>query len=155
MEYLWLKYVHILSSTFLFGTGVGSAFYLFRANRSKDVPSIYFATRNVVIADWLFTTPTAIIQPVTGIMMMRLTGLSFSDPWVIGGTALYALVGICWLPVVYFQIRMREMAKEAYENGTELAKSYWRLERIWFWLGVIAFPAMVLAFHFMVFKPGN
>ena len=153
MEYFTLKYIHILSSTFLFGTGVGSAFYMFRANLSKDVPSIYFATRNVVIADWLFTTPTAIIQPVTGIMMMRLTGLSFSDPWIFWGIALYFLVGICWLPVVYFQIKMRDMARVAYETKTDLTKSYWRLERWWFWLGVIAFPAMVLIFHFMVFKP--
>lgn len=153
MEYFWLKYIHIISSTFLFGTGVGSAFYMFRANMSRDPHSIYFAARNVVIADWLFTTPTIIIQPVTGVMMMYSAGYSLTDFWIIASFALYFLAGICWCPVVYLQIRMRNMAKEALEKGTELPLLYWRFERIWFWLGVIAFPAIVTVFHFMVFKP--
>ena len=153
MEYLWLKFIHILSSTFLFGTGVGSAFYMFRANLSRDVPSIYFATRNVVLADWLFTTPTVIIQPLTGIAMMYVMDYNLLDPWIIGSIALYFLAGICWVPVVWLQMRMRDIAKEAHEGGSELSALYWKYERWWFWLGVIAFPAMVIVFHLMVFKP--
>jgi len=153
MEYLWLKYIHIISSAFLFGTGVGSAFYMLRANLSRDPHSIYFAARNVVLADWLFTTPTIIIQPVTGVMMMYIAGYSLIDFWIIASFALYFLAGICWLPVVYLQIRMRNMAKEALERGTELPLLYWRFGRIWFWLGVIAFPSIVIVFHLMVFKP--
>jgi uncharacterized membrane protein len=79
MEYLLVKWVHIVSSTILFGTGIGSAFCLFMANRSKEVPSIYFATRTVVIADFLFTSPAAVVQLLTGLWLLRLTGYSLSD----------------------------------------------------------------------------
>ena len=152
MEYQWLKFIHILSSTVLFGTGVGSAFYMYRANLSKDVPSIYFAAKNVVLADWLFTTPTVIIQPLTGLLLMYIGGFDLYDPWIIGSFALYFLAGICWVPVVWLQMRMRDMAKEAHRSNTKLSDLYWKYERWWFWLGVIAFPAMVIVFHFMVFK---
>lgn len=74
---------------------------------------------------------------------------------VIGGVALYLLVGICWLPVVYLQIRMRDLAEEAFRKGTALSAAYWKLERLWFWLGVIAFPTRVVIFHLMVFKPNT
>ena len=153
MEYEWLKFIHILSSTILFGTGVGSAFYMYRANLSRDVPSIYFAAKNVVLADWLFTTPTVIIQPLTGLLLMYIGGFDLNDPWIIGSFALYFLAGICWVPVVWLQMRMRDMAKEAHRTHTKLSDLYWKYERWWFWLGVIAFPAMVIVFHFMVFKP--
>ena len=153
MEYLWLKYLHILSSTLLFGTGVGSAFYMYRANRSKDVSSIYFASRNVVLADWLFTTPTVIIQPLSGIAMMYLMDYDLYNTWIIASFALYFLAGICWVPVVWLQMRMRDMAKEANDGNSELSALYWKYERWWFWLGVIAFPAMVIVFNLMVFKP--
>jgi uncharacterized membrane protein len=82
MEYLLVKWVHIVSSTVLFGAGIGSAFCLFMANRSKEVPSIYFATRTVVIADFLFTSPAAVVQLLTGLWLLRLTCYSLSDSWV-------------------------------------------------------------------------
>jgi len=95
MEYLLVKWVHIVSSTILFGTGIGSAFCLFMANRSKEVPSIYFATRTVVIADFLFTSPAAVVQLLTGLWLLRLTGYSLSDSWVKWGLALYFFAGAC------------------------------------------------------------
>lgn len=152
MEYLWLKYIHILSSTFLFGTGVGSAFYMFRANVSKDVPSIYFAARNVVLADWLFTTPTVIIQPITGFWMMHPLGVCLTDAWILVSIIVYLIVGACWLPVVFLQMKMRDLAGEALKKGVLLPPVYWRYEKIWFWLGVIAFPLMLIIVHLMVFK---
>jgi len=152
MEYLWLKYIHILSSTFLFGTGVGSAFYMFRANLSKDLPSISFATRTVVLADWLFTTPTVIIQPLTGLWMMHLAGMRIMDTWILGSIVLYLLVGVCWVPVVFMQMKMRDMAGKALREGSPLPQAYWRYERRWFWLGVVAFPLTLAIFHLMVLK---
>src|SRR5438477_437362 len=100
MAYLLLKWIHIISSTILFGTGIGSAFYMFMANRSKDVASIYFTTRNVVIADFIFTTPAIIIQLLTGIGLMHVAGYTFADKWVLWGLWLYLFAGACWLPVV-------------------------------------------------------
>ncbi len=153
MEYLVLKWVHILSSTILFGTGIGSAFYMFMANRSKDIASIHFAVRHVVIADWLFTTPAIVLQLVTGIWLVIETGHEFSDTWIILAIALYIFAGICWLPVVWLQIQMRDMAKTAAETGGTLPARYWITDRWWIILGSLAFPAVMGIFYLMVFRP--
>ena len=135
MEYFLVKWVHIVSSTILFGTGIGSAFYLFMANRSKEVPSIYFATRTVVAADFLFTAPAAVVQLLTGLWLLRLTGYALSDSWVKWGLALYFFAGACWLPVVRMQIEMRDMARVAFETNTLLPARYWKRDRWWTVLG--------------------
>lgn len=153
MDYLFIKWVHIVSSTLLFGTGIGSAFYLFMANRSRDVAAIAFATRYVVIADWVFTTPSVIIQLLTGLYLVHRGGYSLTDSWVLWGLALYLFAGMCWLPVVWMQIRMRDMAQSALENGTQLPARYWRFDRWWIILGSLAFPAIVVVFYLMVIKP--
>ena len=153
MEYLLVKWVHIVSSTILFGTGIGSAFCLFMANRSKEVPSIYFATRTVVIADFLFTSPAAVVQLLTGLWLLRLTGYSLSDSWVKWGLALYFFAGACWLPVVWMQVEMRDMARAALETEKPLPERYWRTDRWWTVLGSLAFPAIVIVFYLMVAKP--
>ena len=152
MDYLLLKWIHIVSSTILFGTGIGSAFFMFMANRQKDVASIYFATRHVVIADWLFTTPSVAVQLATGIALVHIGGYEFSDFWIMWGLILYFFAGACWLPVVWMQIKMRDMAKNALETGAPLPERYWRMNRWWFILGSLAFPAIVVVFYLMVFK---
>lgn len=153
MTYLILKWIHIVSSTILFGTGIGSAFYMFMANRSKDVASIYFATRNVVIADFIFTTPAVIIQLLTGIGLVHAVGYSFSDKWVMWGLVLYLFAGACWIPVVWMQIKMRDMAKSALDNKTDLPLRYWQMDKWWVILGSLAFPAIMVVFWLMVAKP--
>lgn len=153
MDYIILKWIHIVSSTILFGTGVGSAFYLFMANREKNIASIYFATRHVVIADWLFTTPAIIVQLITGAILVHLGGHSYSDQWIMWGLILYFFAGACWLPVVWMQIRMRDMAKAALENKTDLPARYWKMDRWWIILGTLAFPAVMIVFYLMVAKP--
>lgn len=153
MEYLLLKWVHILSATILFGTGIGSAFYMFMANRSKDTASIYFAVRHVVIADWLFTTPAVILQLTTGTWLVFATGHSFTDLWVMWGLILYVFTGVCWVPVVWMQIRMRDMARDAMNTNAPLPARYWRFDKWWIILGSLAFPAVMLVFYLMVFRP--
>ena len=153
MEYLLLKWTHILSSTILFGTGIGSAFYMFMANRRKDIASIYFATCHVVIADWLFTSPAIVIQFITGLLLLRITGFTMLDGWVMWGLLLYCFVGACWLPVVWMQIKMRDLAKHALDSGQTLPTQYWQMEKWWIALGSVAFPTMVLIFYLMVVKP--
>ncbi len=123
MDYLLLKWIHILSSTILFGTGIGSAFFMFMANRCKNIASIHFAARHVVIADWVFTMPSVIVQLATGLCMAHLNGYPLSSIWLLWGLLLYFFAGACWLPVVWMQIRMRDMAKHALENNTELPRS--------------------------------
>jgi uncharacterized membrane protein len=153
MDYLTLKYIHIISSTILFGTGIGSAFYMFIANRRKEIAGIYFVVRHVVIADWLFTTPSVVVQLGTGILLVDMTGYSFSDTWVKLAIILYFFAGACWLPVVWMQIKMRDMAKYALENKAELPAEYWQMDKWWIILGSLAFPAVIAIFYLMVFKP--
>lgn len=153
MEYLILKWVHILSATILFGTGIGSAFYMFMANRSRDIDGICFAVRHVVLADWLFTTPAGIVQLASGVWLVRVAGHGFGDLWVLWALVLFGFSGLCWLPVVWMQIRMRDMAIKAQETGQPLPRRYWALERWWVILGTMAFPALVAVFYLMVFRP--
>lgn len=152
MSYSLVKTLHILSMVLLFGTGLGSAFYKWMADRSGNLAHIAVTNRHVVLADWWFTTPTVIFQPLSGWWMVSLLGLPLNTPWIAASLALYALAGACWLPVVWLQIRMRDLAGAALAGNRPLPPDYWRLARLWFWLGVPAFSAMVLVVALMVFK---
>lgn len=153
MDYVVVKWLHILSSTFLFGTGIGSAWYMLFANVSRDVRAIAVVSKYVVIADWLFTATTAVVQPATGYYMVRLAGYPMSSRWIMWSLMLYVLAGACWLPVVWLQMRLRDMAAEAARDGTPLPPLYWKYFRTWVALGVPAFIAFVFIFWFMVAKP--
>ena len=153
MEYLIIKWVHILSSTFLFGTGIGSAWYMLLTSLSRDVRAIAVVSRNVVIADWVFTATTTIIQPATGFYMIHLAGYPLHSTWIMWSIALYVLAGACWLPVVWIQMRLRDLAAEAARTNTDLPPQYWRLFKTWVALGVPAFIAFLAIFWLMVAKP--
>lgn len=152
MEYLVLKWVHILSSTILFGAGIGSAFHMFAATLRGHVGGIAGATRNVVVADWLLTTPSAIVQPVSGIWLVHLMGLPLATPWVAWSLGLYALAIACWLPVLWIQIRMRDLAVAAEAAGSGPTAAYQRLFLWWVRLGAAAFVLFLLIFWLMVTK---
>ena len=113
MTYTALKTLHILSMVLLFGTGLGSAFYKWMADRSGHVAHIAVTNRHVVLADWLFTTPTVLFQLLSGVWMLHLAGVPLDTLWVILSLGLYAVAGGCWLPVVWLQIRMQRIAEEA------------------------------------------
>jgi uncharacterized membrane protein len=153
MEYLTVKWVHIVSSTLLFGTGLGSAFYMFFTSRTRDPRVIAVVVKYVVIADWLFTAPTVIIQPLSGFYLMHLAGFPLTSPWILWSIVLFLVTGAAWLPVVWMQIRMRRIAEDAARAGTALPDTYARFLRAWVALGVVAFVAMVAIFYLMVAKP--
>lgn len=152
-EYVLVKWLHVLSSTVLFGTGLGSAFYMLTTNRSGDVRAIAIVSRRVVLADWLFTAPTAILQPLTGAWLVHLAGYPWTSAWILWSIALYALAGACWLPVVWLQIRMAAMAEDAAARGVQLPRIFWRYHAAWFALGWPAFLAFVVVFYLMVARP--
>jgi len=152
MDFLFLKWLHILSATLMFGTGLGTAFYMFVTNRSGNVQAIAVVSRWVVRADWWFTTPAVILQPLSGAAMIHLAGYSWDAPWILWSFGLYALAGTCWLPVVWLQIRMQRMAAQAAETNTPLPMTYWRYERIWTALGFPAFGALIVVYWLMVHK---
>ncbi len=147
--YLWIKLVHILSASVLFGTGMGTAFFMFRAHLSKNDEAIAVTTRNVVMADWVFTTPAVVIQLVTGLWLTEKLNISFSSTWFIAVIGLYILVGICWIPVVWIQIRIRDLIA-----GGANRDDYRKLMRMWTALGVPAFASILILFFLMVAKVG-
>lgn len=151
--YLLLKTIHILSATILFGTGLGTAFHMWRADRMGDLAVIAAATRQTVLADWMFTMPAVIVQPLTGFLLLFEAGYGLDEGWVVLSLVLYVVTGACWLPVVWLQIRMRDMAAEAQASSGALPPLYRRYMRIWFALGWPAFGAVTAIFFLMVFRP--
>jgi uncharacterized membrane protein len=153
MEYLVAKWLHVLSSTVLFGTGLGSAYYMFFASRTRDARVAAAVVRHVVRADWWFTTTTIVFQPLSGAWLIHVAGYPWTSRWIVWSVLLYLLAGACWLPVVWMQIRMRELATDADLRGAPLPPRYWRYLRWWVALGVVAFLALVAVFWLMVAKP--
>jgi uncharacterized membrane protein len=152
MTFLVLKWVHILSAVFLLGAGAGSAFYVWRANREGNLHAIRFVLRNVILADWLFTVPPIALLPVTGVWMMRLKGYTFSDLWIWLSLTLFVIAGLCWLPAAFLQYKMKALADSALDKE-RLPAAYWHYERLWSVLGLAAFPAVLIIFSLMIFKP--
>lgn len=153
MLYDILKTVHLLSAAVLFGTGLGTAWFMWRADLTGEPATIAATARNVVLADWLFTLPAIIVQPLSGLWLVQLIGYSLTDPWLVWSYGLYLLAGVCWLPVVWLQIRMRDLAAEAAANHTPLSARYRRYASLWFVLGWPAFIAVMLIVYLMVAKP--
>ena len=151
--YLPLKFLHILGAAVLFGTGLGIAFFMWMAHRSRDPAVVAATARTVVIADTVFTLTAVIVQPVTGYGLALALGLPLTEPWIAVSLALYVFVGCCWLPVVWVQMRMRDLAMEAARDEAPLPPQYHRLFRIWFWLGWPAFIGVIAIFVLMVWKP--
>jgi uncharacterized membrane protein len=151
--YLPLKFLHIISSTLLFGTGLGTAYYLWRADCTGDATLIAAVARNVVLADWLFTTPAVIAQPLTGLGMINLAGIPLNTPWVLASLALYVFIGGCWLPVVWIQHQVAKQAAASTQTGVSLPARHRRLMTWWYGLGWPAFLGVIGVFYLMVFKP--
>ena len=146
--YLLVKLLHVLSATILFGTGLGTAFFMLQAYRSGDRQSLLATTRIVVLADWLFTAPAVIVQLATGFWLVHRLGIPYGSIWFITVLTLFVLVGACWLPVVGIQIKVRERL----DAGAEIDACR-SLMRVWVALGVPAFVAVMVLFALMVFKP--
>jgi uncharacterized membrane protein len=154
MDYLTLKWLHILSSTVLFGAGIGSAFHLFMASLRGDPQHVAATARVVVVADWLLTTPTAILQPLTGVWLMHMLGQPITSKWLMWSSVLYALAIASWLPVLWLQIRMRDVATaSAAALEARLPRAYRVYFGWWTALGTVALFAFLAIFYLMVFKP--
>jgi len=150
---LLFKLIHILGAAVLFGTGLGIAFFMYMAHRTREPATIATTARVVVIADALFTASAVIVQPVTGAILAWLIGYSPWESWIVAALALYVFVGMCWLPVVGIQLRLRDLATEAVRAAAPLPAAYDRLFRIWFWLGWPAFLGVIAIFALMLWNP--
>lgn len=151
--YLIVKLVHILSGAVLFGTGMGIAFFMVWANRTRDAQTVSAVARIVVVADMIFTATAVVIQPLNGLWLIHIQGYSLVEPWLVAAYGLYALTGLFWLPVVWIQMRLAKLAMEAASLGMSLPREYDRLYRIWFVMGFPAFAAVIGIYWLMVAKP--
>lgn len=147
--YLWIKLVHILSATVLFGTGMGTAFFMLMAYLSRNEQAMKITTNTVVMADWVFTTPAVVIQLATGLWLTSKMNIAYDSSWFVAVISLYALVGLCWIPVVWIQIRIRNLIADG-----SAREDYKTLMRAWVVLGVPAFSAVIVIFYLMVSKLG-
>ncbi len=150
--YFAMKLVHILSATLLFGTGLGTAFFMLSAYRSGNLEALRTTNRHVVLADWLFTAPAVVVQLVSGFWLVSFLQIPLGSAWVISVLTLFVFVGICWLPVVWIQIRLGHLISRT--DSADPPPEYHRLMRVWIGLGIPAFVSMLLLFGLMVFKPG-
>ncbi|RVC74538.1 MAG: DUF2269 domain-containing protein [Mesorhizobium sp.] len=148
-----LRLVHVLGATVLFGTGIGIAFFMAMAVRTRDPRIIAHVAGIVVIADSIFTATAVVLQPLTGYGLARVVGWPLNEGWILLSLALYVIIGLFWLPVVWIQIRLRDMAKHAAAEATALPPGFDRLYRVWFAFGFPAFFAVVAIFWLMLTKP--
>ncbi len=151
--YLWIKTFHVISAAVLLGTGFGSAFVKLRVDRVGDLPAIVFASKTVVLVDWIFTAPAVVLQLATGLAMVWLGSYALTEAWLVLAMAFFVLTGLCWLPAVYIQLRCRDLAVQASREGAAVPLEYRRLSRIWFWLGVVGFTSVWILVGLMVMKP--
>jgi uncharacterized membrane protein len=142
----------MISAAVLFGTGIGIAFFMWRADRSFDVAYIAATSRQVVVADWIFTATAVVVQPLTGVLLIILTGTDPWTTWLVATYLLYIFTGACWLPVVWLQMRMAALATVAAQQRKPLPQLYRRYMRIWFILGWPAFSAVMAIYILMVFR---
>jgi uncharacterized membrane protein len=153
MLYFVLKYLHIVGASVLLGTGAGIAFFMLAAHLGGRPAIIAGVARIVVIADFIFTATAVIVQPITGSLLVWNVGYSFWDGWIVWSIVLYIITGALWLPVVWMQMRLRDLAAKAAAEGTPLPDQYHRIFWLWFAFGIPAFAAVAAIFWLMIAKP--
>lgn len=151
--YFALKFVHVVGAAVLFGTGVGIAFFMLVAHYTRRADIVASVARTVVIADFIFTGTAVIAQPISGTLLAWTVGYSLEEGWIALSMLLYLFAGALWLPVVWMQMRMRDLATQAACAGEPLPPQYHRLFRWWFVSGIPAFSAVLAIFWLMIAKP--
>ncbi len=153
MLYFALKFIHVIGATVLLGIGAGIAFFMLMAHLNGKPAVVAAVARMVVIADFLFTATAVVAQPVTGVLLARMIGYPLLEGWIVLSTVLYVIVGAFWLPVVWMQMRMRDLAAAAAASNVPLPRAYHRLFWLWFAFGFPAFAAVVGIFWLMIARP--
>jgi len=153
MMYPLLLWLHVIGAAVLLGTGAGIAFFMVMAHRSGDAASIAHVASTVVIADFLFTATAVVSQPVTGALLMVRQGWPLTTSWIAAALGLYLVIGLFWVPVIFIQVRMRDLARAAAAMCQPLPPAYYRLYRCWFAFGFPAFFAVLVILWLMVAKP--
>ena len=151
--YFIVKYLHVLGAIVILGTGTGIAFFMLMAHRSRDPGFIAPTAATVVIADMLFTLSAVILQPLTGGLLMALSGTTLAERWLVTSLALYGVAGLFWIPVIFMQIEMRDLARKALAQHEPLPPRYFALFRRWFAFGIPGFGSVMIILWLMIAKP--
>lgn len=151
--YFLVKYLHVLGAIVILGTGTGIAFFMLMAHRSRDPSFIARTAATVVIADMLFTLSAVLLQPVTGGLLMLLSATKFAERWLATSLGLYAVAGLFWIPVVFMQVKMRDLARRAAAQDQPLPPRYFALFRRWILFGIPGFGSVMLILWLMIAKP--
>jgi len=146
-----LRLAHVIGAAVLFGTGAGIAFFMLMARRTRDARLIAHVAGTVVIADTVFTATAVLTQPIY--LLATSIGWSLTEGWIVLSLILYVVTGLFWLPVVWIQLRLRDLARLATANGASLPQEFDRLYAIWFACGFPAFLAVTGIFWLMLTKP--
>jgi uncharacterized membrane protein len=153
MPYFVFKFLHVLGAITILGTGSGIAFFMLMAHRSGDPAFIARTAGLVVLADMLFTLTAVILQPVTGAVLMWLSSRGIDEGWLAASLALYVIAGLFWVPVIFMQIEMRDLARAAAEKAAGLPPGYFALFRRWFAFGIPGFGSVMIILWLMIAKP--
>jgi uncharacterized membrane protein len=137
----------------LLGTGAGVAFFMLLAHRTGSAATVAAVARIVVIADFLFTATAVVAQPITGVALAWHAGYSLWEGWIAVSILLYIVTGLFWLPVVWMQMEMRDLAASSVVSAQPLPPRYHRLFRLWFAFGFPAFGAVAVIFWLMITRP--
>ena len=148
--YFLIKYLHVLGAVVILGTGSGIAFFMLMAHRSGEAAFIARTASIVVIADMLFTLTAVLLQPVTGGVLMALSSTAISERWLATSLVLYAVAGAFWVPVVFMQIEMRDLARLAAGKGAPLPPRYHALFRRWVLFGIPGFGSVMIILYLMM-----
>ena len=148
-----ILYLHVIGATVLLGTGAGIAFFMLVSHQSRDPALVAHVSGIVVLADTLFTATAALAQPITGYILAQDRGWPLFEGWLGLSLILYVIVGVFWLPVVFIQIRMRDIACKARDEGKPLPDEYFQLYKRWFLCGFPAFAAVLAILWLMLMKP--
>lgn len=151
--YFLVKFLHVLGAIVILGTGTGIAFFMLMAHRTHDAEFIARTASVVVIADAIFTLSAVILQPVSGGLLMMLSATSIAEGWILASLVLYVVAGLFWIPVVFMQIEMRDLARNAADQRAALPQRYFILFRRWFAFGFPGFGATMAILWLMIAKP--
>ena len=151
--YFLVKYLHVLGAIVILGTGSGIAFFMLMADVSRDAAFIARTAATVEFADMLFTRTAVILQPVSGGILMAMSSTSLAERWLVTSLALYAVAGLFWIPVIFMQIEMRDLAAIAAAQNAVLPPRYFALFRRWVLFGIPGFGSVMAILWLMIAKP--
>lgn len=148
-----IRLLHVVSSALMFGVGVGAFWFMVTTVRSGNPGAIAVTTRAAVRAEWFIAAPLAVVQPLTGYLLMRQLGYPLHSRWFLAVATLYIVAGMCWVYLIKAELRMRSLAAVPAPGGA-LPAEFAPVFRRWTRLALASFAGVLGIFALMVFRPG-